>query len=105
MAETSKQDLWMGRISAWSASGLSRRVWCSEHGINVHTLDYWRRQLRSEPVPRKGKARTTLVPIMVAAGAAPAPTEVVLPSGVQLRIPAGADIAQVVLLVQALSAC
>lgn len=105
MSDSSKREVWAGRMVEWERSGLSRREWCSKHGINVHTLDYWRQQLRSEPMPRKGKARTKLVPIMVAAAAAPASIEVVLPSGIQLRVPAGADIAQVARLVHALSAC
>jgi transposase-like protein len=103
MAGRNKRDEWAARIAAWERSGQSRRAWCDKHGVNVHTLDYWRRRFRSEPALRKRRAR--LVPIVVAATTAAVPFAVVLPSGVQLRVPADADVAQVAALVRALQAC
>lgn len=105
MSESSKQEIWVGRIASWSRSGLSRQAWCGKHGINVHTFDYWRRRLRDSPVPRKHKTRTALVPIMVTAPAAIEPLELLLPSGVRLRVPSGADVAAVAQLLRALGAC
>lgn len=105
MAESGKQAIWATRISSWSRSGLSRRAWCDRHGVNVHTFDYWRRRLREGPVPRKRRARTALVPIAVAAAAPEAPLELVLPSGIRLRVPSDADVARVTELVRALGAC
>lgn len=105
MAESSKQKIWAGRMAAWSDSGLSRSVWCGRHGINVHTFDYWRRRLRREPVSRRRRARTSLVPIKVAAVAPAEALELLLPGGVRLRVPSGADVAQAAKLVRALGAC
>jgi transposase-like protein len=105
MAGLSKQAVWAARMASWSRSGESRRAWCARHGINVHTFDYWRRRLRDFPVPRKRKARTSLVPIVVAAATAAEPLELVLPSGVRLRVPSGSDVAQAAQLVRALGAC
>lgn len=107
MAESSKRDVWVDRIAAWERSGLSRRVWCGEHGVKVHTLDYWRRRLRGESVSarRKHPARAQLLPIQVALPAPAVPIEVLLPSGIRLRVPVGADAAQVAQWVQALAAC
>jgi beta-glucuronidase len=75
MAVSSKREVWAGRIAAWERSGLSRRAWCGERGVNVRTLDYWRRRLQREPAPRKRQARSAPVPIVVApaASAADAP--------------------------------
>jgi transposase-like protein len=105
MAESSKREQWSERIAAWGRSGLSRRAWCDKHGINVHTLDYWRRRLGGESGVGKRKRQGKLVPIVVSATAAPMPFDVLLPAGVQLRVPAGADVAQVAQLVRALCAC
>jgi len=105
MAELSNRDIWSGRMASWERSGLSRRAWCNRSGVNVHTFDYWRRRLREAPTPRKRKARTELVPIRVSAPSAAAPVELVLPSGVCLRVSSGADVAQVAALVRALVAC
>lgn len=56
-------------------------------------------------MPRKHKTRTALVPIMVTAPAAIEPLELLLPSGVRLRVPSGADVAAVAQLLRALGAC
>lgn len=105
MAESSNRDVWAGRMVSWERSGLSRSGWCDKHGVNVHTFDYWRRRLREAPVPRKREARTSLVPIVVKAAVPVEPLELVLPCGVRLRVPGGADVAQVAELVRALGAC
>lgn len=111
MTMQGKREQWAERIAAWERSGLSRRVWCAEHGVNVHTLDYWRRQLggrRQGPRPRKAGA--ALVPVMVAPLPSPAPAPapgltVRLPNGLVLQVPLAADAARVAQWVQSLQAC
>jgi hypothetical protein len=105
MVESSKQAAWAGRMASWERSGLSRRAWCDRHDVNVHTFDYWRRRLREAPVLRKRKARTSLVPIVVAAAAPVEPLELVLPSGIRLRVPSDANMVWVAGLVRALGTC
>jgi hypothetical protein len=34
-------DLWKKRISEQQSSGLTKKHWCAQHGINYHTLQYW----------------------------------------------------------------
>ncbi len=113
MAATDKRTQWRQRVLAWERSGLSRRAWCARHGVNLHTLDYWRRRLRDDaPMRARAPARAGLMPLRVAAPAqraAPAPTagviEVLLPGGIGLRVPAAMDADQVAALVRALSRC
>jgi transposase-like protein len=103
MAGTSKQAMWATRVAAWERSGLSRRVWCDRHGVNVHTLDYWRRRLPAGLRRRAGRdAGPGLIPLSVTGAAE---IEILLPGGVRLRVPTGADVGQVVQWVQALRAC
>lgn len=107
MADAGKREVWIRRMAAWTRSGLSRRAWCGKHGLNVHTFDYWRRRLRAEPKPRRGRRSTGkgLVPIVVAPALAVAAVELRLPDGLQLSIPPGADPAQVAALIRALQEC
>ena len=102
MAESGKQEIWVERLASWSHSGLNRRAWCGKQGLNVHTFDYWRRRLRDAPALRK---RTSLVPIVLTAPVASVPLELLLPGGICLRVPSGADVAQAAALVRALGAC
>ncbi len=34
-------DLWKKRISEKKSSGLTKKTWCAQHGINYHTMRYW----------------------------------------------------------------
>ncbi|MGH8031369.1 MAG: IS66 family insertion sequence element accessory protein TnpA [Luteimonas sp.] len=43
-----KRAIWCERVQAFEASGLTRRAFCAARGLNAHTLDSWRRRLRSE---------------------------------------------------------
>lgn len=105
MIEVSKSEQWADRIAAWEGSGLSRRVWCGQHGVNVHTLDYWRRRLQCKSAPRVGQTDRPLVPIVVSAVAGSVPLQVWLPGGVQVHITCDADVAQAAQLVRALHGC
>jgi transposase-like protein len=53
-----KARAWLERIAACKRSGLSRRAWCAQQGLNANTLEYWRRRLR-------GRAPAALVPVVV----------------------------------------
>ncbi|MHB8496203.1 MAG: IS66 family insertion sequence element accessory protein TnpA [Casimicrobiaceae bacterium] len=77
-----KARVWSERIAAFAASGLSRRAWCRQEGLNPNTLDYWRSRLRP--------ATKALVPIVVSADST-ADVEVALRGGVRLRIRSGTD--------------
>ncbi|MGH8077124.1 MAG: IS66 family insertion sequence element accessory protein TnpA [Lysobacter sp.] len=103
MDKTSKREAWARRLAAFEGSGLSRRAWCKAQGVNVHTLDYWRRRLRASPA-----RSAALVPIMVRAETSP-PMSVAMmfewPNGLRLRVPSDANVLDVAAWVRALAPC
>jgi hypothetical protein len=101
MAQSSKAHQWAKRIAAFEGSGLSRRAWCVQQGLNPHTLDYWRSRLR-EADPAAASA--ALVPIVVADNDA-ACVEIALPGGTRVRAPDTVDAAWLSALVRGLSGC
>jgi len=119
----SKAAVWSKRITAFEASGQSRRAWCAAQGVGVRALDYWRRQLRDplrvalpKATPRLSSAHArssqahavALVPVLLR-DAAPAPStsaiELEWPSGLKLRTTLGTNGAELGALVRALSSC
>lgn len=101
MAAEDKRALWRERIAQWQHSGLSRRAWCARHGINPHTLDYWRRRLPTSA----GVLPIAMVPEAPLSGPMATVVELSLPGAITLRVALTADAAQVVRWVQALRAC
>ena len=60
MSRLAKQAQWRKRVLAFERSGLTRKAWCLGAGVEVATLDYWRRRLRDVSRPEQA-----LVPIVV----------------------------------------
>jgi len=76
-------------LAAWSASGLSRHEFADKHGIHEQRLYNWQRRLGETGAVGSVQFREV---------SAPAPVvrvdprlELVLPSGVLLRVPPGFD--------------
>lgn len=76
----------LSHVAAWKASGWSRKSYCTEHGLNVHTMNYWYTKARREKVPGG------FVPLEVGASDG---LEVRYPNGVRLLLPAGTSMALV----------
>ena len=100
---------WRTIFSAWRKSGLPVAGFCRSRDLNTSSFYRWRAILDgldkasatpphspSEPSPP-----TSFVPVRVIPEAI---VEVLLPSGLQLRVPLGADARQVARLVLALGA-
>lgn len=109
MDRSSKAALWSKRLTACERSGLSRRAWCAAHGVNVHTLDYWRSRLRAQPAkPTRPKRRSqALVPIVVGGSAPMSPAPMItlrLPGGIELSA-ASLEARWLATLVRELGAC
>ncbi|HEY2733725.1 MAG TPA: hypothetical protein VGI70_07055 [Polyangiales bacterium] len=80
-----------------SASGLSLRAFAAREGLNPHTLWSWKAKLRSvTPTPPSFVAVTVQPP-------REEPIEIVLPSGVTLRVAAHFDETTLTRVVRALS--
>jgi transposase len=101
-------ERWRTDFATWRSSGLSVAAFCRSRALNLSSFYRWRKILdldrpaatrpRSEPDPLPVQS---FVPVRVI----PDPVvEVILPSGVQLRVPLSADAPQLARLVQALGA-
>ena len=66
--DAEKRKIWVSRIKAWKASGLSRVAWCKREGVCVSTLDYWRLQVVATAADEGspgGSSALTLVPVKI----------------------------------------
>lgn len=95
-----RESRWREVISRQERSGLSVRAFCRREGIHESGFHYWKRSLRqrdddlqSSARSRKRSSKTpALLPVTIATGsAALAPVEVLLATGVTLRVSAGCD--------------
>jgi hypothetical protein len=94
------ESRWRDRLARWKRSGQTVRAFCLAQGLNENNFYAWRRELAARD--RQAAAPpATFVPLRVAA---PAVLEVVLTTGVIIRVPTGADLATVARLVAALGA-
>ncbi len=95
-----REQFWREAIAVWQKSGLSVRAFCSGRGLSEASFYGWRRTLqerdRRRPAAPPGP---TFVPLRVVPGVV---VEVVLPGGLVVRVPAGAETAAVATLVAAL---
>lgn len=92
------REVWAKRIERWKDSGLTAREFAAETGINANSLTHWRWKLTAEAKPRKPRSITPapsaaephFVEVVTAApvpASALEPIEVVLVSGLRLRVP------------------
>ncbi len=97
-----RDSFWQETIAAWKASGQTITAFCAAHGLAEATFYAKRRDLdRHVPTPTRSTppASPTFAAVRVIAD----PTvEVLVPCGVVLRVPVGADPAAVARLVLAL---
>ncbi|MBS1940200.1 MAG: IS66 family insertion sequence element accessory protein TnpB [Bacteroidetes bacterium] len=86
MTRTERRAEMLAHVAAWKASGLSRKSYCSAHGLGIHTLNYWCAKARHE------KVSGGFVPLDVSTGDG---LELCYPNGVRLLLPSGTSMAQV----------
>jgi hypothetical protein len=93
---------WRTIFAEWKRSGLSAAAFCRSRGFHKSGFYHWRRILRDlEGTATPLKPAPSFVPVRVVPEAI---VEVILPSGIQLRVPLGAEVSQVASLAQALGA-
>ena len=88
---------WRDTIAAWRKSGQSVSAFCREHDVPQASFYSWRQSLRERgrqrpAAPTQATSQPTLVPLRVVPDAV---VEVVLPTGLVLRVPVGTDAAVV----------
>lgn len=55
-----KAEVWQQHIDNWKGSGLSQTVYCKQHKIKQHNMQYWRKRLSTcAEKPR------TLIPVTI----------------------------------------
>jgi transposase len=102
-------ERWRTIVANWRSSGLSVTAFCRSQALNKSGFHRWRNILdqidRSStsdpPAPDPTTSATTFVPLRVIPDTV---VEVILPSGLQLRVPLSADARQLARLVLALGA-
>jgi transposase len=100
-------ERWRTIIANWRSSGLTVSAFCRSRDLNMSGFHRWRNILadldRSSTTPTRSqgnpKPSSSFVPVRVVPDAV---VEVILPSGLQLRVPLSADAQQLARLVLAL---
>ncbi len=92
-----REHFWREAVAEHKRSGLSVRAFCVDRGLSEPSFYGWRRDLarRDRSIPRAA----TFVPVQVVSDSI---VEVVLPSGVVVRVPSATDATTVARLVAAL---
>src|SRR5262245_62009598 len=100
---SSREQFWRDTITACKASGQSVRAFCAARGLSEATFYARRRELADRVQPTPSDTPSGSPPTFAAVRVIPDPTlEVVLPTGLVLRVPAGVDPAAVARLVTVL---
>jgi len=97
--ERADRETWARRIERWKDSGLSVKEFAGELGVSPKSLAWWKWQLTKKDVPpgprvrraRKKAAISTLTFVEMSAAPTREPLEVVLASGVRIRVPVDFD--------------
>ena len=76
--------LWRDTIDTWKRSGQTINAFCRDRKLTRSNFDRWRRILAAEPTKSKPSSPSTFVPLRVVAEPM---AEVVLRSGVVVRLP------------------
>ena len=102
-------ERWRTTFAMWRSSGLSVAAFCRSRNLNLSSFYRWRKILDDLDRPAATRTRSqpdSLPPQSFVPGRVipDAVVEVILPSGLQLRVPLSADAPQLARLVRALGA-
>jgi hypothetical protein len=79
----SKHDQWAARLRRFEQSAATVADFCDREGVSTASFYLWRKRFRDQDAPR-------FVPVTLAPPRPAPPVEVAFPSGVVIRLPAGA---------------
>src|ERR1700733_7210558 len=96
VADPRRLEHWRATFTMWRSSGLSVAAFCRSRDLNLSSFYRWRKILDDLDRPSATRPRSqpdplpvqSFVPVRVIPDAV---VEVILPSGVQLRVPLFAD--------------
>jgi transposase len=83
---------WQQRLERFRRSGLTVPAFCNREGISAASFYTWRRRLRHDPAPPAAE-NPRIVPVHLVSPSANASVEVLLPSGLVLRLSPDCDLA------------
>lgn len=90
MARTPR-DTWKKHVAAWSASGLTARLFAARIGVNPNTLAHWKWRLAAESTTSSASFVELSAAVVSVAGGADDRIEVVCRSGLVVRVPRDFD--------------
>jgi len=93
--ERGTREKWAARVRQWRASGLTATEFARKVGINPATLRWWSSSLKTAPLEGAAEPVPPLTFVEMTGAVRSEPLEVVLASGVRLRIPPDFDAAAV----------
>jgi hypothetical protein len=103
MERTSREE-WAKRVERWRDSGLTAAEYAAELGINGHSLSWWKWRLAGKPAKRGPTRRSSSRRPPVSVAPSPLtflemtppvqrePLEIVLPTGIRIRVPSDFDV-------------
>ena len=93
MTKDEKAAYWRQQVDGFQASGLSVKNYCTQEGIAVGTLHYWRKRFADAAEPQSMVHKTDgFLPVTLAAVRPPiSSVEIVLLSGRGLKLTAPVD--------------
>jgi hypothetical protein len=94
-----RERFWRETLAAWHQSDKSVRAFCASRRLSQASFYGWRRTLRERDRQQSVAPPPRLVPLRVVPGTV---LEVVLPTGLVVRVPDGAEATAVATLVAAL---
>ena len=83
-----KLSAWRSTINAWKRSGHTINAFCRDQKLTLSNFDRWRRILAAEPGESHPSPSSAFVPLRVVSEPM---VEVVLLSGIVIRLPLSAD--------------
>jgi transposase len=85
------RHLWQQRLDRFRKSGLAVADFCEREGVSTASFYAWRRRLQHDQAPPADDA-PRLVPVRIVTPPTSAPVELLLPSGLVLRLYPDADL-------------
>jgi transposase-like protein len=99
--DSGREQFWREVVAAWQESGRSVRAFCRSRGLQEASFYAWRRTLQQRDQQHSATPQAKFVPVRVVPDAL---LEIVLPSGLLVRVPVGMAASTIATLIAALRA-